>query len=194
MARPRRVQPPRERILEAALSAFAARGVGATSVQEVAAEAGMSKQALLHHFRSKELLRAGVYELLAARFRQQLPGAAAELVSRSHDRYRVLLEVVLVRFEQNRDLARFLVFELLERPDAVLAWIRDEAAPWLGLIRGVVEQSRDAAEDLDAEAHVAVLGALMLTQSALVPRGDRRWHARMSAATLRVMRLGSHLP
>ena len=176
MARPRPIQPPRERILEAALSAFAARGVGATSIQEVAAEAGMSKQALLHHFRSKELLRAGVYELLALRFRQQLPAAAAELVSRSHDRYRVLLEVVL------------------ERPDAVLAWIRDEAAPWLGLIRGVVEQSRDVAPDLDAEAHVAVLGALMLTQSALVPRGDRRWHARMSAATLRVMRLGSYLP
>ncbi len=194
MARPRRTVPPRERILDAALAAFAERGAGATSIQEVAEAAGMSKQALLHHFRTKEHLRAGVYELLATQLREQLPPAAAELVSRSHDRYRALLEVVLARFEENRALARFLVFELLERPEAVLAWIRQEAAPWLGLIRGVVEQSGETAPDFDPEAHVAVLGLLMLAQGALVPRGDRRWQARMSAAALKVMRLGSYLP
>ena len=86
MARKKPVGTPRERILEAALHAFAANGAGASSIQDVADEAGMSKQALLHHFKTKELLRAGVYELLAQRLNAQLPAAAAELVSRSFDR------------------------------------------------------------------------------------------------------------
>lgn len=185
---------PRDRILDAALATFAARGVGASSIQDVAAAAGMSKQALLHHFRSKELLRAGVYGLLAERLRAQLPEAAAELVSRSEDRYRGLLEGVLARFAANREFSRFLVFELLERPEAVRAWLREEAALWLGLVRGVVEQSKEEqAANFDAEAHLAVLGAMMLAQSALVPPADRRWRARTEAATLRIMLLGSHL-
>ncbi len=185
---------PRDRILDAALATFAARGVGASSIQDVAAAAGMSKQALLHHFRSKELLRAGVYGLLAERLRAQLPEAAAELVSRSEDRYRGLLEGVLARFSANREFSRFLVFELLERPEAVRAWLREEAALWLGLVRGVVEQSKEEqAASFDAEAHLAVLGAMMLAQSALVPPADRRWRGRTEAATLRIMLLGSHL-
>jgi TetR/AcrR family transcriptional regulator len=186
-----RKKTPRERILDAALEVFAANGAGASSIQDVAEAAGMSKQALLHHFRTKELLRAGVYGLLATRLRDQLPAAAAELVSRSHDRYRGLIEVVQRRFNDNPELTRFLVFELLERPDAVLAWLSEETAPWLGLIRGVVDQSKDVAPGFDAEAHLSVLAVMMLAQSALIPRKDARWRKRVEAATLRVMFLGS---
>ncbi|MDP1822226.1 MAG: TetR/AcrR family transcriptional regulator [Archangium sp.] len=194
MSRKKPVHPPRERILTAALAAFAARGVGASSIQDVAGAAGMSKQALMHHFRTKDLLRAGVYELLAARLRDQLPEAAAELVSRSHDRYRGLIEVVLRRFTANPELSRFLLFELLERPAEVREWLREEVAPWLGLIRGVVAQSKEGrAAGLDAEAHLAVLGAMMLSQSALLPHTDRRWRQRTEATTLKIMLLGSHL-
>ena len=182
--------PPRVRIIDAALTVFGAHGVEATAVQAVADEAGMSKQALLHHFPSKELLRQGVYERIAQHLRDQIPSAAAELVSRSHDRYRALLQVALAGFENNPNLARFLVFELLERPDEVLAWLRAEAAPWLGLIRGVVEQQGEV-DGFDAEAHITVLGALMLSQAALLPTRDKRWRARMSKATLRVMERGS---
>ena len=175
--------PPRVRIIDAALTVFGAHGVEATAVQAVADEAGMSKQALLHHFPSKELLRQGVYERIAQHLRDQIPSAAAELVSRSHDRYRALLQVALSGFETNTSLARFLVFE-------VLAWLRAEAAPWLGLIRGVVEQQGEV-DGFDAEAHITVLGALMLSQGALLPSRDKRWRARMSKATLRVMERGS---
>ncbi|MFZ5442073.1 MAG: TetR/AcrR family transcriptional regulator [Myxococcota bacterium] len=190
---PRKTVPPRERILAAALEVFAARGVNASSVQDVADAAGMSKQALMHHFPSKELLRAGVYGLLEALLREQLPEAAAELVSRSHDRYRALLEVVLRRFTEQRTLARFLVFELLERPEDVARWLREEAAPWLGLVHGVVEQSKERPEGFDSSLHLTVLATVMLSQSALVPRDDPRWHAKFERALLRVLLLGSHL-
>ena len=42
------------RILDAALSTFASRGVGATSLDAVAAAAGCTKQTLLHHYGSKD--------------------------------------------------------------------------------------------------------------------------------------------
>jgi AcrR family transcriptional regulator len=184
---------PRERILAAALEVFSERGVGASSVQDVADAAGMSKQALMHHFPTKELLREGVYGVLAAQLREQLPAAAAELVSRSHDRYRALLEVVLRRFTEQRALSRFLVFELLERPDALSKWLREEAAPWLGLVHGVVEQSGAKPEGFDSSLHLTALAVTMVAQSALVPRTDPRWHAKFERAVLRVLVRGSEL-
>jgi AcrR family transcriptional regulator len=185
--------PPRERILAAALEIFAQRGVGATSVQDVAEAAGMSKQALMHHFPTKERLREGVYELLAEQLRAEFPAAAAELVSRSHDRYRALLEVVLRRFTEQRAQARFLVFELLERPAEVSRWLQEETAPWLGLVQGVVSQAKDTPADFDSNMHLTVLVTLMLAQSALVPRDDRRWHAKYQRSLLRFLLQGSHL-
>ncbi len=51
----------RERVVDAALSAFGTRGYDATSLDEVAAEVGVTKQAILYHFPTKEeLLRASI--------------------------------------------------------------------------------------------------------------------------------------
>ncbi len=178
-------------IVNMALQCFAEQGVAATSIQEVADRAGLSKQALLHHFPSKEKLHEAVYGALAERLRNELPAAAADLVSRSHDRYRALIQWAVQRLNDEPALARFLVFELLGDPARVLQFLAEEGAPWLGLIHGVVRQH--PTDRLDTEAHVTVLGLLMLAQSALVPKRDRRWHARVTAATLRVMQLGSNL-
>ncbi|MCU1370599.1 MAG: putative TetR family transcriptional regulator [Ilumatobacteraceae bacterium] len=52
----------RERILAAALAAFAERGVEATSLDSVAAEVGVRKQTLLYWFPSKEQLLFGVVD------------------------------------------------------------------------------------------------------------------------------------
>ncbi len=52
----------RDRILAAALSAFARRGVEATSLDAVAAEIGIRKQTILYYFPSKDALVKGVIE------------------------------------------------------------------------------------------------------------------------------------
>jgi AcrR family transcriptional regulator len=52
----------RDRILAAALSAFAQRGVEATSLDAVAAEIGIRKQTILYYFPSKDALVRGVLE------------------------------------------------------------------------------------------------------------------------------------
>lgn len=56
----------RDRLLNAAEAVVAARGVSALSLDAVAAEAGISKGGLLHHFRSKEALLVALVERMAA--------------------------------------------------------------------------------------------------------------------------------
>lgn len=51
-----RAQETRQRILDAARTVFGRRGYGQATVEEIAAEAGVSNGALYHHFASKEEL------------------------------------------------------------------------------------------------------------------------------------------
>jgi AcrR family transcriptional regulator len=167
--------------------------VEASSIQDVAERAQMSKQALMHHFPTKRELRHGVYGMLADRLRAIFPTVAGALVSRSHDRYRAIIDLVARQVDGNPDLARFVAFELLEQPNELMAWLSSEAAPWLGLVVGVIEQSSPSRTRVDAQAHLAVLSLLMLSVGALLPRQDLRLHRRVLEAALKVMHLGSHI-
>ena len=60
--RPRRVVPPRQRVLAAALRCFAAKGFHGTSMQEVCAVADMSPGALYRHFPSKDAIIEAIAE------------------------------------------------------------------------------------------------------------------------------------
>lgn len=71
-------QETRERILEIAESAVLAKGFGATSIEEIITEAGITKSGFFYHFRDKnELARA-----LLARYREK----DAELQDQIHSR------------------------------------------------------------------------------------------------------------
>jgi AcrR family transcriptional regulator len=196
---------PRARILDAALSTFAALGSDAASIADVAARAHMSKQALMHHFRTKELLRAGVYQELARRIRVVFLDIAADLVRGGQD-YGRPIELLAQRLADAPTITRFMLFELLGRPSETERWLRAEAAPWVDLVTKVIDQDRlprgaatrqrsaerrVAHDELDADAHVTVLTALMLAVSALVPRGDPQWWRRVNRALLRVLRASS---
>jgi TetR/AcrR family transcriptional repressor of mexJK operon len=58
----------RARIIQAGKAVFLAHGFGAASVDEIAATAGVSKMTVYRHFRSKELLFAGVIDALCRQF------------------------------------------------------------------------------------------------------------------------------
>ena len=68
----------RDRILEAALTAFAERGVEATSLDAVAASIGIRKQTILYWFPSKDLLLQGVVDHATAELGHRLGLAAAQ--------------------------------------------------------------------------------------------------------------------
>lgn len=76
--RERRTQETRQLILDAAYAVFARRGYGGAAVDEILAEAGLSKGAFYHHFPSKE---AVFQALLAERARRCTEAMAAAVVT-----------------------------------------------------------------------------------------------------------------
>ena len=78
LSRPRR----RQRILDAAVEAFAARGYEAASMSEIAASAGITKPVLYDHFASKrdlfvELMESVLSETERA---EEMPTTSSELI------------------------------------------------------------------------------------------------------------------
>ena len=63
-------------ILDVARRLFTARGFDQTSVDDIAAQAGVAKGAVYHHFDSKELIFARVFEDMTAELATLVPPAA----------------------------------------------------------------------------------------------------------------------
>ncbi len=72
-----RTNDTRERVLEAALVSFGGPGYEATSLDDIAADLGVSKQAILYYFPSKSLLMDAVIDQSAVELADVLEGAIA---------------------------------------------------------------------------------------------------------------------
>ena len=156
------VDDTRQRILNAALEQFANRGFYGASLTGIVNDLGLTKQALLHHFGSKEKLYG---ELL-----QQISEPMVELVAQSRARYgdpaQQLEAALLAMYENGRvnPLAtRILVRELLDserRVERIRSWY---LKPFLaGLVEIVCDiAGRGNLSERDALAQIyPLLGAM----------------------------------
>ena len=61
----RRVEDPRQQVLDAVLTLFSERGYFATTVQDISSESGVSVGSIYHHFGDKEGIARSLYHMLA---------------------------------------------------------------------------------------------------------------------------------
>ena len=142
----------RDRVVDAALSAFGIRGYDATSLDEVAAEVGVTKQAILYHFPNKEeLLRASV-EVAANELGVALSRAAAR-AGEGFDRIEALVRAT---------------FSLAARRPEVL-----------GLLRGITRQGGGASAELAANMSAMLDGAVAFIAAEMDAGRFRRLEPRM---------------
>src|SRR5262245_20353183 len=114
----------RQRARAAAVRLFARYGFEGTSVQDIADELGMSKQALLYHFSSKEGLRRAALEELVAVWRSVLPKLLGGMMD-ENARFEDALGEVLALHRAEPAYARFIVQELLQPSRSGRAILQD---------------------------------------------------------------------
>ena len=168
-SRPRRQRRPGERpleLLDAALRVFAARGYRETRLEEVAAEAGVTKGAVYHYFSDKEelLLRAleQHQERALGRLNDVLRGQAGPASER--------LRLVLRKAFGGDDPARRDVLALLqgiahEAPGVYRRWLANGPVKGWRLVASLIAEGVAAGEfrsDVDGEvaARVVITGLL----------------------------------
>jgi TetR/AcrR family transcriptional regulator len=172
----------RGQILAAASRLFAARGFDATSLQEIADALGMTKQAVLHHFRSKDQLRQAVLDDILGHWRDALPRLLFAATA-SEDRFDAVFGELHRFFAAEPVRARLLVREALDRPAEVKKLLRGPVRPWMLAVASYIRQGQASGKhfaDADPEAYVSLItlfvisavSSAALSQASMPTTGD----------------------
>ncbi len=117
-------QTTRDQLLEAAAALFAERGFYGVSIANIADEVGLTKQALLHHFTTKEKLYGEVLQSISRDFER----VRNEVMAASSDPADQLLQFLMAKVsktEHDAIRSRLLMRELLDnkrRADTASVW------------------------------------------------------------------------
>jgi TetR/AcrR family transcriptional regulator len=144
----------RAQIIDAATRLFAAHGVGATSLSEIADEVGIRKASLLYHFASKDELHQSVLDRVIDHFKAELPRLLSAAAS---DRFDALLHATIDFFAEEPDRARLVLREVIDRPDAMRGRLRDGVAPWIEVLAAQIEKGKEKGhlrDDVDPQAYL----------------------------------------
>ncbi|MFV8754078.1 TetR/AcrR family transcriptional regulator [Nannocystaceae bacterium ST9] len=167
-------------ILDEATRLFAAHGFDGVSLADIAEVVGIRKPSLLYHFHSKDMLRRAVLENLLARWNDVLPKLLMAATSGS-EQFDAVISKTLAFFTEDRDRARLILRELLDRPAELQPLIETHVRPWATLVADYIRRGQEQGRlwlDVDPEVYVAhvtllVLGSIATFEciAALAPKG-----------------------
>jgi AcrR family transcriptional regulator len=156
----------RDQVVAAATRLFAANGFDATALQEIADAVGVTKQAVLHHFPSKEHIRRGVLDAILTHWRVELPRLLLSATA-SHERFDAVFGELNRFFAASPERARFIVREALDRPTEAKALLR-AITPILGGVAGYIRAGLgERTDDVDPDAYVIHVMQLVIGAAAM---------------------------
>jgi AcrR family transcriptional regulator len=165
-----RAAAPDGRLVAAATRLFAERGFDATPIQAIADEVGISKQALLHHFPSKEHLRQGVLSAILGHWSEHLPRLLLSATA-SEDRFDSVFGEVYRFFAAEPNRARFIAREAFDRPKEARELLR-AVLPVIDAVAGYIRAGQSNGRhyaDVDARAYVIHVLIDIIASVALAP-------------------------
>ncbi|MGI8792213.1 MAG: TetR/AcrR family transcriptional regulator [Acidimicrobiales bacterium] len=107
------VRTTREMILDEAVVCFALSGYEGTSLNDIAAEVGIRRPSLLHHFASKETLYGEVFERLLSDWFEKL-AAAVDSTRHGWDKTELVLQAGFEYFADNPNYVRLVRREAID--------------------------------------------------------------------------------
>lgn len=164
----------RERIRREATRLIAEHGFGAISVNDVAQAVGISKQALLYHYPSREALHEAVVASLVEHSNRHLLLLIGAFSGKSEERLERTMAQIRELFAAEPYAARVILRELLDGDRAQVSRLLGDIEPWLRLVVDALRQGQREGRvrrELDPEATVAHVGTLLLTSFALPRMG-----------------------
>ena len=172
-------------ILDAARKLFAANGFDATSIDDIAAKAGVAKGAVYHHFESKEEIFTRVLEAVQAGIAATPPSVSLRRISDPLDRIAAAI-LSYLNTATEPGVKRIL---LIDGP-AVVGWRKwreiDDRYFGQGARNAVAHVLGDTAPaaEIDAVTHI-VMGAIMEAALVCAMAPDAKKAAREMTAAIR---------
>jgi AcrR family transcriptional regulator len=198
-SRQRQAEELRTRVCEAALRLFAEKGFAGTSIQAVADSVGISKQALMHHFPSKQRLREAAFDRMQVGVAELVPRLLMALTA-GDDRLDVVLDEVVHVLEDDPHWARFILRDLLDTSRSVPDF-GPSATAWVSVAADYIRRAQQEGTmrpDIDPEAAIPTIGLVVVStfatldqrQSPHLPDDSARpdWRQRRLRETLRFVR------
>lgn len=133
----------KQRIIDEAIRLFGTHGFDGTSIQAIADAVGIRKPSLLYHFPSKDALREQVIETLLVHWKNELPKLLAAEIS-GYDRFSSALTAVVEFFLEDTNRARLTVREMLDRPEAIHALMKEHLSPWTSLLTDYIRMGQES--------------------------------------------------
>lgn len=170
---PAQVQDPRQSILEAAVRIFARSGVSAATLDDIAAEAGVTKGALCWHFHSKDdLITAiikhyGPHSILRPVIEQIEHDLQNGIVIDDEALIRRIAEGFYDTFTAQGDFARLAILLIYTHPEAAHV-LADKIAKGRKRITKYVQHRQEAGylrKDIDAALFVQVIAVTFAMRS-----------------------------
>jgi TetR/AcrR family transcriptional regulator len=172
-----------QKILDQATRLFAAHGFDAVSLADISTRVGIRKPSLLYHFRSKDTLRQAVLEELLAHWNDVLPKLLMAATTGT-EQFDAVLSKTVAFFVEDRDRARLILRELLDRPTEVQPLIETHVRPWVTIVADYIRRGQDSGRlrfDVDPRSYVAHITTLVIGSLAtfdavatLAPKGEDR--------------------
>ncbi len=187
---------PRERIRQEATRLIAQRGFGAISVNDVAQAVGISKQALLYHYPSREALHEAVLASLVEHSNRHLLLLIDALTGRGKERLERAIAQIREFFDADPHVARVILREMLDGNREQMARLLQGVEPWMRLLADVLRQEQREGrvrQELDPDVAVEQVGSLLLTTFALHPvegwtgENTAQWRERRLSEVVRII-------